>query len=219
VADLLRFAAFHMGPPREQEHVLSPASVRLMQQPHTVAGSFADAYGFGWALRRFGDTTVVGHGGSTNGFRAQLSLVPARGLALAVLTNGSRGRHVAEAVEAHLLERHAGLRRTPPPAITLPAAALARVAGRYQRSGNDIRVSVEDQRLRIEMIAPNVFTGEPAPQPPIHAVPIAATTFHGLDGEAEGETIDFFFDEGVESPRFIRLHGRLAERVADASRE
>jgi CubicO group peptidase (beta-lactamase class C family) len=213
VGDLLRFASFHMGMMPDSVGVLGEAGVREMQRPQVTAGSFAEHYGFGWALRRFGDTLVVGHGGSTNGFRAQLSLVPQQRLAVAVLTNGNNGSRVAERVEAWALDTYAGLRRVLPETVELPVERMTRLEGRYERPDNDIEVRVAGSRLRIQVSTINVFTGEPSPAPPMHAAPLSDLSFLGLDGDAEGETIDFFLD-GSGTPEFMRLHGRLAERIA-----
>jgi CubicO group peptidase (beta-lactamase class C family) len=214
VGDLLRFAAFHMGDGTAgAERVLRPASLREMQRPQIVAGSFADWYGLGWALRQFGDELVIGHGGSTNGFRARLALVPAQRFALAILTNSDRGVPVLEQVEAWVLRRHAGLVRRQPPTAVLPPAALARLAGRYADPLTHVQVSVYQGGLRLDVTHRSAWTGAESTDAPIFAVPMSETRFLiTTEGESEGETIDFLTDEGG-AIRFLRLHGRLADRL------
>src|SRR5581483_735726 len=77
VRDLLRFARFHLGDGTAEDgtRVLSESSLHAMQQ-RQVAGGLADYWGLGWDIRVIDGTDVIGHGGSTNGFRARLTIVP-----------------------------------------------------------------------------------------------------------------------------------------------
>jgi CubicO group peptidase (beta-lactamase class C family) len=212
VGDLLRFAQFHMGDGTAgEERVLSEAALREMQTPQVEAGSFADHYGIGWALRTIDGQRVVGHGGSTNGFRAQLAFVPARGVAIALLTNGSLGAAANHAVEAALLQRYAGLRPAGPAPITLPAEQLVRLAGRYEQPMSEITITEENGGLRFAVVAKNPWTDTRVEQIPFLARPLGERRFVIVDGEQEGSTIDFIGDG--PTPRFVRLHGRLADRL------
>lgn len=212
--DLLRFAAFHMGDGTAgEERVLSAASVAEMQKPQVAAGNFADWYGLGWSLRRFGDAIVVGHGGSTNGFRARLAMAPSRRFAVAILTNSDSGVPVLEQVEAWALKRYAGLERVPPPAVTLARAALERLAGRYESLQDRVHVSVHGDGLRLEVTHTSAWTNEASTDAPLFAVPLSETRFLiTTEGESAGEDIDFITGDGG-AIRFLRLHGRLADRV------
>lgn len=213
--DLLRFARFHMdGGTVDGTRVLSDASIAAMQTPQIAAGSFADAYGIGWALRTIDGARVVGHGGSTNGFRAQLTLAPEQGFAIALLTNGSGGAALNREVEAWALERLAGLRGEPPAVVTLPPKALARVAGRYEQPLTEITVTVDGDALRLDVISKSALSGITTEMPPMRAEPLSDTRFVIAGGESDRSTVDFIGDG--PAPRFIRLHGRLADRVGDA---
>ena len=231
VGDLLSFAVFHLGdgsapspvpvPAGMEEHIAAPRllserSLRAMQEPQVAAGSFADHYGIGWALRTIAGMKVVGHGGSTNGFRAQLTLVPQRRVAVALLTNGSGGAALNRTVEGWALERYAGLRAPDPLPVPMTPAELARFAGRYQQPLADITVTVAGDGLRIEQVTTNPFNNTRVEVPPMQAVPIGPRRFLITDGEAAGSTIDFIPDDG-DMPRFIRLHGRLADRKEPGS--
>jgi CubicO group peptidase (beta-lactamase class C family) len=213
VGDLLAFARFHMGDGTANgERVLSEASLRAMQTPQTEAGSFADHYGVGWALRTIGGEQVVGHGGSTNGFRAQLALVPSKQVAVALLTNGSAGSAVNHAVEAWALERYAGLRAAPHSFVTLPAGDLERMAGRYEQPLAEVDITAADGGLTIAVVSKNPWNNTRIEQPPVHARPLSTSRFAIIDGEQEGSTVDFIPGDGA-TPRFVRLHGRLADRA------
>lgn len=215
--DLLRFAAFHLGDGTVDGKVLlSRESLMAMQTPQVEAGSFADHYGLGWALRTISGTRVVGHGGSTNGFRAQLTLVPEKRFAIAMLTNGNHGAAANSAIERWALAHYAGLAEETPPAISLPPAQLERFVGVYEQPLSTITVTRNGEGLRIEVVSRNPFNGEEVRMPPEEALPIGERRFRVSEGESEGSTIDFICadsgDGDGDRPRFIRLHGRLADR-------
>jgi CubicO group peptidase (beta-lactamase class C family) len=96
--DLARFALASM-PRFRQEIVLTNATLAQMQTP----AENSPGYGLGYEIRKEGALTIVGHGGSNLGWIAQLSLVPASGDALVVLTNGSRGGQISAALERRWL--------------------------------------------------------------------------------------------------------------------
>jgi CubicO group peptidase (beta-lactamase class C family) len=210
-ADLLRFASFHLGDGTvDGKRLLGQESIQTMQTPQTEAGSFADHYGLGWALRSIDGTRVVSHGGSTNGFRAELALVPTKRFAIALLTNGNHGTAANSAIERWALERYAGLKPKMPPTIVLAPEVLERFAGVYEQPLSTITVTPLGAGLRIEVVSRNPFNGEEITLPPEDALPIGDRRFRVSEGESEGSTIDFIAGEG-ERPRFIRLHGRLAD--------
>ena len=211
--DLLRFAQAHLNDGElDGERILSAESVRLMREPQYPAGSFAEHYGVGWMLRTFDGVRVCGHGGSTNGFRAQLSVVPDRGVAIAILTNGSQGSAVNHTVEAFALEQFAGLRSLDRPRLSLSDAELQRFAGRYERPLNRIDVSVRDGALAIDQEAESPLNNEKAVTPTVRAEPVAPGVFLLVDGVSEGETVEFI-DGPDGAVRFMRAHGRLTDRV------
>src|SRR5579884_179400 len=115
VGDLLRFAAFHLDGGRAgDEQLLAPDLVASMQEPQTEAGSFADHYGIGWSLRTVDGHQLVAHGGTTNGFNAELLLVPEAGFAVAMLTNSGRGHTAMRELQAWVLEQALGIHEREP---------------------------------------------------------------------------------------------------------
>lgn len=87
-ADLLRFARMHLEGGGE---VLSAAAVKSMQQRQVdlpYLGMLGDAWGIGWEIFDWDGGTVIGHDGGTVGQSAFLRVVPAAGVAVALLTNG-----------------------------------------------------------------------------------------------------------------------------------
>lgn len=215
VGELLRFAKLHLEDGAvDGARLLSAASVRAMRTPRTPAANFADAYGIGWALRTIDGVQIVEHGGATNGFNAHLLLVPERRFACATLTNSGRGSAAVRGIEDWALERYRGLRRRDPTPVGLAPDALARFAGRYRQPHADITVTVEDGGLRVEVVSKSPVTGKVTVQPPRQLQPIGEREFVVTAGEAKSMRVDFIPGKGDE-PRFIRIGGRLADRVAE----
>jgi CubicO group peptidase (beta-lactamase class C family) len=213
VGDLLRFAAFHMGDGAvEGERLVSEGSIRAMQAIQADAG-LADHWGLGWSIDIVDGRMVVGHGGSTNGFRARLAMAPESRTALAVLTNGNGGRALAREVESWFLERYAGLGRSEPPLIDLPPEALHRLAGHYRGPTSEIDVSVVDGGLRVDLTTTNQLSRQQVTYPPQRMAPAGERRFILTDGESVGERVDFI--GGEEAPTFMRFHGRLVDRVSE----
>jgi len=119
-ADLLRFAAFHMGNGTANgTRVMAEATLKQMHEPQRSAACWADAWGIGWDIREFGGTRVIAHGGSINGFKSQLTLVPEQGVAVVVLTNSGRGDIVNGIIEAWVLDEYCKLRALAPQTVEL----------------------------------------------------------------------------------------------------
>lgn len=140
--DLLRFARFHLGgggtAPSDQiqshnhadpdsTRLLSPFTLVAMRGPRLSAGWMADHIGLGWCIRDAGPARLIGHEGIANGQRASLLLLPERGFALALLTNGDRGFFSIREIVAWALDRY--LQLPPPPALDRMLAHLARRPG------------------------------------------------------------------------------------------
>lgn len=211
VDNLLRFAAFHMGDGTvDGTQILSPASIAQMQEPQTKAGNFAEAYGIGWALDTIDGVRIVSHGGSTNGFQAQLVLVPERQFAIAILTNSDRGASAHREIQRWALKHYLGLEKPEPERITLSDEALAKFAGRYQQQHGHTVLTVVDGQLRAEITVRGVL-GEKKEKtlPPIHMAPISEHEFVIVEEKYMGMRVEFIMDESGEKPRFMRFGGRL----------
>src|SRR5438034_4397855 len=118
VGDLLRFAAHHLE-----------AGAALHQPQVDALGA---RYALGWWVRELDDGAVaLDHEGSIAGYQSLLLLVPARSIALAVLTNSWRGSGLIRRVVESL-----GLGPRPP---ATPDASTD-VAGTYGLDGTEARV-------------------------------------------------------------------------------
>lgn len=211
--DLLRFAAMHLQEgDLDGRRVLTAQSARSMQEPVIRSGAWAGEWGVGWDIRDFNGTRVIGHSGSINGYQSRLTLVPDQGFALVVLTNSGRGSAAYRPIESWILQHYCGLRDTAPEVVALPESTLSHFAGFYRQQLAEIRVKVQGQGLRLETRAPHPVSGEWVDYPPNQLLPIGENRFLVTDGESAGERVEFIMGE-TETPRFVRVHGRLADRV------
>lgn len=215
VADLLTFAEFHLngGLTRDGHRLLSEETVRAMWAPRIVAANFAESYATGWDTRLIDGVQLVGHGGSTNGFQARLTLIPDRHYAIAVLANSSRGSALyREVIDARLAERF-NLRAPAPNYIKMTQAQLKRFAGVYNQPDGQVTLRATRNGLRREMVFRDSLTNKDWIYPPDDLRPIGPQEFIVVTpGENEGSRIDFLLNPDG-SPRFLRMGGRLNERT------
>ncbi len=208
-SDLLKFAAFHLGDGMAGERrVLSEAALAAMQKPQVRAANMAPNWGLGWWLQDAGGTRTIGHGGSTNGHRALLTLCPEQRFAVAILSNGSHGAAAYRHVERFCLRQYAGIVRGDPEGVARDQAVLQTARGTYQNANGEVRVSVEGDGLALDVISRSPYTGKEQRLPVRHAVPVGENEFMVTDTETEGSLFDFVPGKDG-SPRFLRLGGRL----------
>jgi CubicO group peptidase (beta-lactamase class C family) len=138
VADLLRWARFHLGDGRAETgaQVLPAAVLRQMRQrtAELRGSSLGDALGIGWFLREVGGVHTVGHDGSSNGQFASLLTVPERDFAVAVLSNaGPDGGLVTnQAVVQWALKHYLGVADRNREPLPYDPARAAEIAGIYE---------------------------------------------------------------------------------------
>jgi CubicO group peptidase (beta-lactamase class C family) len=228
-ADLLRFARLHLADGAYDGRQLLPAAAaRQMREPLTEAGNFGRSYGLGWSVWDVDGLRIVDHGGATNGFRAQLTVVPGRGFALVQLTNGESGAQAMAQIETWALEHFRGLRkRIAAPVVKLAAPELAGFAGTYVRhDGRFVVTTTDDGCLTVTVTEINEETGTEEAQPSLLLEPVGARRFRSVRGPTKDAIVDFLTlpadghaptDDGHPGANgvrsLIRIGGRLAERV------
>ena len=156
-ADVVAFARMHMD---GGAGVLSGASVRAMQEPQVVMPdpyTLGTHWGLGWILFEW-NKKVYGHDGSTIGQGAFLRVVPDEGVAIALLTNGGNAADLYRDLYGGLLEELAGVTmpERPGPPATPPDVNLDEHVGSYERVGNRIEITRQDDHL----VAKVTVTGE-----------------------------------------------------------
>ena len=143
-ADLLTYSRLHLD---------DPDSLSEMRRPRRTMppGSEFSAVGLAWRLAHWSGTEVIGHDGGTIGQCAALRVLPERGIAVCVLTNGANGGTLNDRLLAEVLRDVAGVEVPSPPAPDPDAAptGLARHEGTYRRRGIACDVAVADDELSI----------------------------------------------------------------------
>jgi CubicO group peptidase (beta-lactamase class C family) len=216
VADMLRFARFHMGDGTwEGRRVLSENSIQAMQEIQVENPQMADAWGLGWQINLFGGEKVIGHGGATNGFNAHLDIAPGRAFALVTLTNSGRGAAAYRQVIDWVLDEYLGFSKPDPEVVSLDPQTLAEYAGGYSRPLVDITLSVEGEGLRMEVVSRSALADDEKDHrlPPLRLDPIGEDRFRISEGAQQGGIVDFFrHPDG--SIRFVRVGGRVVDPVS-----
>ena len=147
---LTAFARMHLadGVTPDGTRILSQASARAMRerqidQPAAIGA--ARGQGLGWMLSA--RPGVVEHGGDTIGVAAMLRMVPASGVAVAVLTNGGNAGPLISGIIDPLLEELAAIPPQPPLPAPDPDGRVAdheRYVGRYQTRPADHDVTLDE---------------------------------------------------------------------------
>jgi hypothetical protein len=171
-------------------------------------------WGLGWALGRVGGVRTLSHGGGTNGFITNLTVVPERTYAIAVLTNSLRGGAAIRPIVRRALADDLGLVSTDRPRVTLPAAQLERLTGLYRTALARVTITADTAAgtLQVETVTENPFTKKERTLPSYLLAPLGEWDFVGITGENEGARVDFL--PGSDGrPSHVRVGGRLAARA------
>ncbi len=208
VTQLLRYAEQHLHP----DGALAP-----MQIAQATAGNAADQIGITWMLRDIGGVQIVQHGGATNGQMAQLTLVPERKFAIALLTNSDRGSiHNLELVN-WALTAFLGITAEKPVFRSMRADQLATYAGNYRAALNHLDVTAIGDELWVQAIPQGGFpdvSSPPAPMPP--AVRVAFSDVDRvvvLDPPYKDQRAEFIRDENGQVV-WLRFGSRVHRRVS-----
>lgn len=212
VGDLLTYAQFHMGDGGE----LLPAELlRQMQAPTVSSVSILDHVGITWFSRAIDGVRLIQHGGSTNGQMATLWAAPARGFAIAALTNASTGAQLYQEIVRQALRGYLGLDDADPQPIAAPAERLAACVGRYSAALADIEIARAGDALELRTIPKGGFPKADSPPPP--APPPAPLAFYSdscaiiTAGPQQGARAEFAFGPDGRAA-WVRLGGRVRVR-------
>ena len=219
-SDQMLYAQFHLGEHPEGKKVLSPETVRFMQQPLAEAATMASHVGVSWLLDDINGVRTVSHGGTMIGQTSAFKMVPERGFAVTVLTNaGDEGKLVHGKLTKWALKELIGLEKPNPETQELPGESLAELAGQYTfYSYGTIDVSPEGKGLRLEWTPlPDTVKKHPEvadqmPEP-LSIRPIGGLKFIADEGPLAGYTIDFV-RRGDGSIGWLRMGGRAQTRLS-----
>jgi CubicO group peptidase (beta-lactamase class C family) len=224
VADLLRWARFHLGDGRAESgaRVLPTHVLQQMQEPTAElrASNLGDAIGLGWFLRNVGGVRTVGHAGSANGQFAELLTVPERNFAVASLSKASPdGIPFNQAVVRWAIEHYIGLIERDPEPLPFDAAWAQEIAGTYANEMMTFTIDTVGARLRLELRIKPEIRAAAEKEPPLDPSPCDFGLLPGdkdehiiTSGEFKGHR-GFFTRDKSGAVVGVDLGGRLFSRV------
>ena len=172
VADILRWARFHLGDGRAESgvEVLPTHVLQQMKKPTAElrASTLGDAVGLGWFLRDVDGVPTVGHAGSANGQFAELLIVPERNFAVMSMSNaGPDGIPFNQEIVRWALENYLGLVDRDPKPIPFDATRVREIVGKYENAMMTFTIDTVGDRFRLEVrIKPEIrATAEKEPPP------------------------------------------------------
>jgi CubicO group peptidase (beta-lactamase class C family) len=190
IADLLAFARTHLGDgvAPSDERVLSSELTRLMRTVTFDMGTpNVSVMGLGWPMIRFGDTTVLSHGGGSPGGSAALIVVPEHELAFAAFGNSAAAGALHDQLVLWLLRDYLGLHIPDVVSTTVEVADLSAYEGTYRSDQLRVDVRAVDGQLEEVMTYEprdatqarifGHFTGGQFPMPPRRLVPVSDGLF------------------------------------------
>jgi CubicO group peptidase (beta-lactamase class C family) len=221
--DLLTFAHLHLagGETADGTRVLSADSVAAMRKPQVTVpdvGLMGTAWGLGWELFEWSGQPIIGHDGGTIGQSAFLRVVPERGVAIALLTNGGNPLALYTEMYTHLLRELADVQM---PAMRTPSADpqpvdARRYAGTYASEVGELTVVGDDEgRLWLEEKPLGILAEMGAAPERSQLAPFGGDTFVQVEPKM-GIHLSHVFVGDDGSGRALYIHsGRATRRVAD----
>ena len=166
VSDLLRYARFHLGDgvAADGSRVMPAAALAAMRAPRVAMGTTGHV-GLSWFVDDRGGTAIAAHGGATIAHMSQLVLVPSRGAAFVILTNGANGARLNAELTDWLLSDWLGLPARLPPEVLARQPDLAFYAGRYFAPLSDIELVPDDGALVLRLTWKGSVAERPTPPP------------------------------------------------------
>jgi CubicO group peptidase (beta-lactamase class C family) len=226
---LVAFAGMHAagGVTSAGVRVLSASSVRAMQErqvDHPGVPGSSDGHGLGWFVSsRAG---LIEHGGASIGVEALLQMAPERGVAIAMLTNGSGAvGPLTRDLISPLLSDLAGIdapEKPPAPAIDTPFPNPDRYLGSYETRVTLNKVTVDGEgRLwldvsdRNEAVTMAAVAGVPVSEERYELRPIGDDTVVLMDeAGTPARVAQFYGSDATGRACFLRT-GRAAPRRHD----
>lgn len=207
VEDVLTFAELHLG---RRTGVISEATIHAMRTPQVATHEIGTSWGLGFKIQEADGGVIVGHGGATNGFRAQLEMVPEAGFAVAVLTNSDSGSRLTTEIVNWVLEDCLGITVPEQPTQPLTTERAAGFAGIYRQPYATIEIANDEADLnaRVTTHSPYSENAEPQTGNWFGLRPIGDGQFEVVGGDMKGMQLKFWEDEDG-TIRYLQAGGRL----------
>lgn len=221
--DQVRWARFHLdhGRTPDGRQVVASELIARMQEPtiESPGCDFADAIGISWLLTDLDGERVVAHGGSTNGQYSGFAMVPSRRFAVVSMTNAEpNGPLFNRRIRHWAFETYLGLRATEPVPEPRTAEALAEFAGTYETVAVVMKVTVEDDHLRMEVEPKPEFIAalgddQDHVEPPMPLGMLPGTDRYVVPSGPYAGSKGFFTRDDVGRISGVHEHGRYAPRI------
>lgn len=221
--DLLGFARLHIdkGVAPDGTRLLSESGVARMQHPEIGVPDLAlmgSNWGLGWSLNDWDGGPVISHDGGTIGQAAFLRVVPEKGVAVAILTNGGVPFELYTTVMTHVLSALAGVTvpALPAPEHPLPPVRdVERMLGTYSSAVADSTVRQDDAgHIWLEQKMKGIFAGLGPDPDPVELVPWRGDT---LITRTAGKGVHvphaFVGDDGTGKAQYLHT-GRADRRIS-----
>lgn len=217
--NLLRFVRMHLnrGSTPGGEKLLSRNSVREMQrQQHRLPANTrlgVSGWGLGWFLDSWSGQKMFGHDGATVGQYAFLRVLPAKNLALVLLTNGGDAIGLYNDLFADVFK---SIARVALPTLPAPPARevknLKRLCGRYENLTGSIIISGDQNALNAEILPkPGLLAGMQLTRTPVRALSRNLLQLDSKNSQLARTTLAFEGDvDGA--PQFVSMGMRLYRR-------
>ncbi len=207
VRDLLRYGRGHLG--GGVVPFVPDAALAAMREPRIAMGP-AGHVGLSWFLEDRGGVRIASHGGATVAHMSQLALVPARGAALAILTNGANGARLCAELTEWLLVEWLGLPGRPRPAPLERQPDLRPYAGSYRAPLSDLTLAAEDGALVLRVTWKGSVAERPTP-PPVRLVFTGPDLVVATTGEPPAVADFIRGPDGAVA--FLRWASRVRQKV------
>ena len=212
VNDLLRYARFHLGDGTAPDgtRVLPAEALRAMRESRVPTGQQSHV-GLGWFVDDRGGMAVVSHGGATVAHMSQLGLVPERGAAFVILTNGANGVRLCADLQEWLLHDWLGISARATPARLERQPDLASYAGRYWAPLSDVELAADRDALVMRLTWKGSVAERPTPPPLRLAFTGADTVVSAAPSDAP--PMGDFLRDGDGRVAYFRWGGRARRKV------
>lgn len=218
--DILDFARLHLrrGKGAADKQILPSRALTAMTEPQVDLPGSSDEWALGWRVEHWGDVDVLAHDGDTVGQRAFLRVVPETDSALVVLTNSTRGEHVAAAVFDAVGPELLGATPTPIP-DPLPVDQRpdpSMCSGIYERMHQRLAIAGgPDDTLRMTIIPDDLFSLAGMKERTLTLLPIDETRFCTQDPDTGVESLVVMVDDDEDDrPSYVHYGRRAHRRIA-----
>ncbi|MCJ8012358.1 beta-lactamase family protein [Paenibacillus sp. KQZ6P-2] len=218
-ADLVRLAQMYLkgGVAPDGTRVLTSETVadmhRLEAETPDKWTSHNEGWGLGWMIYDWNGVPVFGHDGATIGQNGYLRIVPGRGVAVALLTNGGSTDLLQSILFRELFEELAETRMPDAafePVMQSPMVDITPFVGIYKRQGVVMTVTNHNGTLHLRY---EIFDGRQAPPPPMEIIliPVSESVYAGVG--ASEDLIPVVFSTLTDGSVYCYIGMRAAPKI------